>query len=159
MIITKEKNKCNIIACEKNFDFYIDKNIKLNGMIDRIQIDDDGIIHVGDYKTTKNKKFLQDDDFQLLTYAYHIITNEDTSAKKIRGSYILLRHNFENLTFEFTKSKILNIKDQYIKYANQILSEKNYDPNANRLCEYCSFLNVCEEGKKHSNIFNGETTW
>jgi putative RecB family exonuclease len=162
MIVTKNKKEnksSNIISCEKNFNFSIDKNIKLNGMIDRIQIDDDNVIHVGDYKTTKNKKYLKDDDFQLLTYAYYILSNEDTSAKKIRGSYILLRHDFENLTFEFNQSQILKIKDLYIKYGSQILSEKNYDPNANRLCEYCSFLNVCDEGKKFNHIFSGETNW
>ena len=56
----KENKYPNILSCEKNFDFSIDKNISLNGMIDRIQLDDDNVIHVGDYKTTKNKKYLKE---------------------------------------------------------------------------------------------------
>jgi small GTP-binding protein len=48
----------NVIACEKEFNLNIDNKVLLNGMIDRIQIDPDGVLHVGDYKTVKNKKYL-----------------------------------------------------------------------------------------------------
>jgi RecB family exonuclease len=48
----------NVLAVEKGFELPIgqDKNIILNGSIDRIQLDPDGVINVADYKTTKNKK-------------------------------------------------------------------------------------------------------
>jgi RecB family exonuclease len=149
----------NVIACEKGFEYNIENKIILNGSIDRIQLDDDNIIHIADYKTTKNKKYLKDDFFQLLTYAY-IILMEDPSIDKIRASYILLRHDFEYITTEFIKSELIKVKDLYIDYANKILSEKEFKSNPTNLCKFCDYINVCEEGKKtdFSSIF-GEVTW
>jgi len=149
----------NIIACEKNFNFIVDKNISLNGMIDRIQIDNDGVLHVGDYKTTKNKKYLQNDKFQLLTYAYYLVTQDNLDLDKIRASYILLRHNFEHITFDFKIDEILKIKDMYIEYANAILSETEFNPTVSKLCEYCGFCNICPDAQKYANVFNGEVSW
>jgi putative RecB family exonuclease len=156
-LVSKDKaNKlpANVIAVEKRFEFPVAKNIILNGAIDRIQLDADNVIHVADYKTTKNKKYLKDDWFQLLTYAY-VIHKEDPSITKVRASYILLRHDFEYITREFTLAEILKVKDQYIKYAEQIVNETEYKPNPTALCNYCDYLSLCPEGKTKS--FNSNT--
>jgi len=162
-IVSKEKQSglpLNVISAEKRFDFAIADNIVLNGAIDRIQVDADNVVHVADYKTTKNKKYLKNDWFQLLTYAYVIIT-EDPSIEKVRGSYILLRHDFEYVTKEFNKDEILSVKDQYIEYARSINTEKEYEPTPTALCNYCDFLEHCPAGK--SKAFNqqvyGEVNW
>jgi putative RecB family exonuclease len=162
-LIAKDKDKhfpSNVIAVEKRFEFPIDENIILNGAIDRIQLDDDGIIHVCDYKTAKNKKYLKNDWFQLMTYAY-VILNEDPSIKKVRGSYIMLRHGFEYITTEFTAKQIRQVKDQFLKYAEQMTSEKDFKPNPTVLCNFCDHLELCPEGKTKS--FNqpiyGEVTY
>jgi len=156
----KNNLSANVIACEKNFEFLVGGKVILNGMIDRIQIDDDNVIHVCDYKTVKNKKYLKNDFFQLLTYAY-VIISEDPSIEKVRASYILLRHDFEYITTEFTVPEILKIQDKYLEYANQILKEKEYAPNPTALCNFCDYLNMCPEGKAKSygqNIY-GEVTY
>lgn len=162
LVTTAKKNNltANVIAVEKKFDFNVTENLVLNGMIDRIQIDDDNVIHVADYKTTKNKKYLKNDWFQLLTYAYVIVT-EDPSITKVRASYILLRHDFEYITTEFDIAEIMTIKDKYIEYARQMNTEKDFKPNPTALCNYCDYLNLCPEGKSKSynqNIY-GEVTW
>lgn len=133
-------------SVEKNFFLPISGNIILNGMIDRIDMDDDGIYHVADYKTTKNKKYLKDDFFQLLTYAYVIFT-EHPEIKKVRGSYILLRHNFEYMTKEFSLDEILEVKMKYETYAKSIEDEKLWRPNPTRLCGFCSYIDICEDGQ------------
>lgn len=162
-IITEDKkNKlsANVIACEKNFQILIHDNVILNGMIDRIQIDHDDIIHVADYKTTKNKKYLKDDWFQLLTYAY-VLLLENPDLKKIRASYILLRHDFEYLTKEFYPDEILKIKEKYISYADKIKQEKDFEPNPTYMCRYCDYSDICVEGKKmlDPSKTHGEITW
>jgi len=156
--ISKEK-ATNVIAVEKRFELPIE-NIVLNGAIDRIQLDDDGVIHVADYKTVKNKKYLKDDFFQLLTYAY-VIISEDPSIKKVRASYILLRHDFEYITTEFAKKDILKVKDKYIEYAKQIVNEKEFKPNPTALCNYCDFQEHCPEGKSkaYNKSIYGEVAW
>jgi RecB family exonuclease len=150
----------NVIACEKSFFFEVDKNIILNGMIDRVQIDADNVPHVCDYKTVKNKKYLKNDFFQLLTYAYVMLV-EDPTITKVRASYILLRHNFEYITTEFSVPEILEIKDKYVEYAKKIMNEKEFSANPTALCGYCDFLEHCDEGRKKvdpSKIY-GAVSW
>ena len=162
IIVNNKKNNTlpNVIACEKNFNFELEENLILNGMIDRIQIDADNVLHVADYKTTKNKKYLKNDFFQLLTYAYALLL-EDPNLTKIRASYILLRHDFEYITTEFNQDDIIKIKDKYISYAKQIRDEKEFTPNPTILCRYCDHASICPEVKKMldpSQIY-GEVGW
>ncbi len=162
-LISQEKQEgrppLNVIAVEKRFELPIG-NVVLNGAIDRIQLDADNVVHVADYKTVKNKKYLKDDFFQLLTYAY-VIISEDPSIKKVRASYILLRHDFEYITTEFTKKDIMKVKDKYIEYAAQIRSETEFKPNPTALCNYCDFQEHCPEGKSkaYNQPIYGEVAW
>jgi RecB family exonuclease len=149
-LIYKDSSIINkILSVEKNFNLQISEHVSLNGMIDRIQRDDDGIIHVGDYKSTKDKKYLKD-FFQLLTYAY-VLCVEDPTIEIVRGSYILLRHNFEYLTETFTKEQILETKEKYLGYAKQIEEEQLWKANPTFLCKFCEFINLCPEG---NNLIN-----
>lgn len=159
----KKTNKLpNVLAVEKSFNLEVsidDTLVILNGCIDRIQIDPDGIMHVCDYKTTKNKKYLKNDFFQLATYSY-IILAEDPTLTKIRGSYILLRHNCEYITKEFSIEDILSIKDKYIEYAQKIAMERSWKANPTPLCQYCDFLEQCDIGRSlYGAQTNGEVSW
>ena len=58
--ILKEDGLPNVIGVEQDFYINLNNKVLLNGFIDRIQIDPDGLIHVADYKTTKDPKYLQD---------------------------------------------------------------------------------------------------
>jgi len=162
-LITKQKQTglpANVIAVEKKFEHPLTDQVCLNGFIDRVQLDPDGVLHVADYKTTKNKKYLKDDWFQLLTYSY-ILLMEDPSLEKVRASYILLRHDFEYLTKEFHKDEILSVKDKYLDYANKMMIESEFPATTSRLCSYCSFLDVCPQGKSASRepTTYGEVSW
>jgi len=147
-----------VIAVEKGFEVFISEDTKIIGSIDRIQVDSDGVLHVADYKTTKNKKYLADDYTQLLTYAY-VLMNEDPTIQKIRASYILLRHNFEFLTKEFERHTVMEVKDKYLDYAKQILNETEYKANPTNLCKFCEFLDKCQEGREKLNLVSGEIDW
>lgn len=162
-LVTKDKKSglpLNVISVEKRFDFAIADNLVLNGAIDRIQMDADNVIHVADYKTTKNKKYLKNDWFQLLTYAY-VLHHEDPTITKVRGSYVLLRHDFEYITTEFSLADILSVKDKFEAYAAQMRSETAFEPNPTNLCNYCDYLQQCPAGK--SKAFDkqvyGEVNW
>lgn len=162
-LITKDKQNnypANVIACEKRFELPVGKNIILNGAIDRIQLDADDIVHVCDYKTVKNKKYLKNDWFQLLTYAY-VIVSEDPSIKKVRASYILLRHDFEYISTEFDVKEIMTVKDKYVEYARKISTEKDFLPTPSALCNFCDFLEHCPAGKTKSfgQAVYGEVNW
>lgn len=141
----------NVLSAEKEFFLPISDQVILNGFIDKIQLDEDGILHVADYKTTeKGAKYLRKDAFQLITYAYTML-QEDPTIKKIRASYILLRHNFEYITFEFSADQILAVKDKYLAYAESIRNEKEYSATTSALCNFCDFLPLCSEGMAKVN--------
>ena len=152
--------KMTALAMEKRFELPIGENIILNGAIDKISLDEDNVLHVADFKTTKNKKYLVNDWVQLLTYCY-VLWSEDQSLTKIRASYILLRHNSELITKEFELDEILTMKDKYLSFGQQIRDEKDYAPTLTQLCNWCDFQEHCPPGKTMSrdNSMYGEVAW
>lgn len=150
--ITEQKNNGTmptILSVEKDFFIDIDGKILLNGFIDRIQMDPDGVLHVSDYKTTKKKEYLKKDYFQLLTYAY-VMCLEDPKLEKVRTSYILLRHNFETIIKEYSRNDIMKVEKKFLDYAESIHAEKLYRPTPTPLCDYCDYLDLCDAGKNRN---------
>lgn len=149
-----------VISVEKSFNIEIRPHLILNGMIDRVQIDNDGIYHVVDYKTTKSLSYIKDDKLQLLTYAY-VLLCENPQIDRVRTSYIMLRHNSDFITDEFSKEKILQIKEIYEDYADKISAEQKWDPNPTKLCRYCDFISSCPTGKNFvsKDFDSGKMEW
>jgi RecB family exonuclease len=145
--ILQEEGMPNIVAVEKPFYININNKVLLNGYIDRIQMDEDGVLHVADYKTTKDKKYLKD-FFQLITYSYALCL-EDDSIKRIRASFILLRHSFEYLTQEYTRDEVISIAEKFLQYANDIEQEKLWRANPQFLCKYCDYIDHCKPGQEY----------
>lgn len=137
-----------VIGVEKQFNINIDDTVILNGMIDKVQVDPDGVIHVADYKTSKESKYLAKDYFQLLTYAY-VMWKEDPTIEKVRASYVLLRNNFEHVTFTFDLQEIMSVHEKYKEYAEQINQEIDYPTNVTPLCSYCDFAFFDEDPDKY----------
>jgi RecB family exonuclease len=155
-----------IIAVEKEFFLLIDDKVLLNGFIDRLQRDIDGMYHVADYKTSKDKKWLKNDAFQLLTYAL-VATLLYPGIDKVRGSYIMLKHNSDVIEKEFSLKEINKVKDVFLKYAEDIGNEKLYRANPTPLCTYCDHVGICGDsfqGYKKKEVTTGpkkfgETDW
>ena len=156
-----KNNFPNVIVCEKDFKLSFQNNIELKGFIDRIEIIDDGEIKVSDYKTSKSDKYLINDPFQLLTYAYTIL-EENKELNIIHGSYIMIRDNFKEIKFTFKKDEILDVKNKFLNYAVDIREEKEFLPNPTVLCNWCSFSDFCSEGQKmlfKKQLIHGEVDW
>lgn len=134
-----------VTGVEDPFYILLGNRVLLNGFIDRIQLDPDGVWHVVDYKTTKDPKYLKD-VFQLLTYCYFLML-KDPSIERIRGSFILLKHKFRYLTHDFSRDEVFKVAEKFMKYAEQIEEEKLWRPNPQFLCKYCDYVESCPEGK------------
>lgn len=145
--LLEEEGLPNVIAVEKPFYINLNRKVLLNGFIDRIQMDSDGMIHVADYKTTKDPKYLQD-FFQLMTYCY-VLCLEDENIKRIRASFILLRHNFDYITQEFSRDEVIEVAEKFLKYAYDIEDEKLWRPNPQFLCKYCDYQDHCKQGREY----------
>ena len=135
----------DVIDAERDFYLIINEKVLLNGFIDRIQIDHDGVLHVADYKTTKDKKYLKD-FFQLETYAY-ILFLSDPDLQKIRASFICLRHDISYITKEYSRKDVEHIGQKYLDYADSIDQEKLWRPQPQFLCKYCDFVENCSAGE------------
>jgi RecB family exonuclease len=141
------ENVPNVISVEKKIWMPIDNEFILYGFIDRIQTDSDGIIHVVDYKTTKDERYLVDRT-QLLLYAYTLYS-EDQTLTKVRSSYILLKHKMKSLVKEHKINELVECKDYLVKLWLTIKEDKLYrgTPHQSK-CRMCDFSTYCEEGKK-----------
>jgi len=144
--ILEEEGLPNVTAVEKVFYINIDGKVVLNGFIDRVQLDPDGMMHVIDYKTTKNPKYLKD-FFQLHTYAYALML-ENPKLKRVRASFSLLRHGFDMMTEEYTRKDMAEIEDTFLKYTAEIDEERLWRANPQFLCKFCDFVDHCDAGKR-----------
>ena len=127
-------------SVEEPFVFNITDDIIIRGYIDRVDVLTDGRFHIVDYKTTKNKKYL--DEFQLLVYGL-LLHDKYPDIKEFKGSYLLLRHGSSYMSYDFTMKDVLKNRDRLIKYANDIRSEEEWVPVPTGLCNYCDYKGIC----------------
>ena len=150
-----------VIAVEKPFNIDIDGKVLLNGFIDLVKIDSDGVLHVADYKTSKSSKYLKKDFTQLKTYAY-VMCLEDPNLELVRCSYVMLRLNFEEVTKEYKRKEIMLMENEIESNSELIQSEKLFRASPGPLCNYCDYLHLCSEAKEKLKIIDpnfGEINW
>jgi RecB family exonuclease len=145
------------LSAEKEFNLNINDTILLSGFIDKVERDQDNVIHVSDYKTSKSKKFLASDFFQLKTYGL-ILALENPEIKTVRCSYIMIKHNFEYLTQEFSVDELMEVPKYYLENSLLIKKESAYKPSTSILCNWCDYLENCVDGSKFSaNLANKQS--
>lgn len=142
-----------VLSVEKEFYIDIDGKVLLNGFIDRVQEDPDGMIHVTDYKTSNSKKFLEKDFFQLQTYAY-VMCLEDEKLEEVRTSYIMLRHGFDKIEKTFSRKEVMKVESKFLEYAEKIQSEKLWRASPSKLCSWCDYVGFCKPGDEFVNSIN-----
>ena len=157
----KEEEKPIILSVEQKIWTPINDEIVLYGYIDRVQRDSDGIIHVVDYKTTKDPKYLKDRT-QLLLYGYSLFV-DDESIETIRTSYILLKHKMRYMTAEHTKEELIEAKDKLLERWRKVVDDKLFRATPLKFkCSFCDYINSCTEGQNvmfGSNKHFGKVAW
>lgn len=156
LLIRKNRKETGKLAqtkeVEKPFNIQIGDNIFLNGFIDLIRIDQDGVLHVCDYKSSATDKYLKKDPLQLKVYAYALFL-ENPELEVIRTSYIMLRISFKEITFEFTRKEAMECEKHFTKFVDQVKEETLFRATPSPLCSYCDFLDHCQDGKKKVEYF------
>ncbi len=157
----KKEKLPTFLHVEKPFNIDIDGNVLVNGFIDLIQTDLDGVLHVADYKTSKSKRYLKNDFMQLKTYAYAMCL-EDPNLEVVRCSYIMLRFNFESIVVEFKREDVMTMEKEFEEYAELINKEKLFRATTSPLCGYCDYMEKCPEGRQKVGLVDsnfGEVSW
>ena len=129
-----------ILSLEKDFTLPLNEKYNLRGIIDRLDMDFDGLYHIKDYKTNKSAKYMKDS--QLKAYGIYL-TNEYPDIDRFRGSYIMLRFNGMNISFDFNREDVEKEKKRLIEMGDRISEEERWITKPSRLCDWCDFKNPC----------------
>jgi ATP-dependent helicase/DNAse subunit B len=130
----------NVVGVEVPYTFEIDGSI-MRGYMDRVDIISPGVYHVVDYKTSKNKKYLT--DFQLVVYA-EAIRRLYPDCKEVHGSFVLLKHNCESMSWRFSDIDYKRALKKISKNNNLIKTDDRWVKKPSILCAWCDYESICQ---------------
>jgi RecB family exonuclease len=130
-----------VVATELPFNFMIG-DYMVRGIIDRIDRVSPGHYHVVDYKTSKSSKYLK--DFQLILYAI-AIQEIYPDAKKISGSYCMLKHKSSLKGWEFTDEDLTRVREKILHIGTSITTDEKWEKKESFLCNWCDYKTICLE--------------
>lgn len=138
--LVAEERDSEILALEDKFTVRLNDDYDLTGVVDRLDRDKDGILHIKDYKTNKSAKYMK--PFQLNAYGIYLL-DKFPDTKRFRASYIMLRLNGQPITFDFTREDVDKCRRKLIEAGDKITQEERWITKAGRLCDWCDFKEVC----------------
>lgn len=141
MFSLKQRGICSeIISIEDAFNIRLNNKYSIQGFVDRLDLDPDGIYHIKDYKTSKSIKYMK--PFQLQAYGIYLI-NKFPQVDRFRGSYIMLKFNGQHVSYDFNKEDVDKIKRSLIEMADQISEEERWITKPSKLCDFCDYKDPC----------------
>lgn len=129
-----------VIALEQGFEIFLDDKYALRGVVDRLDVDSDGIFHIRDYKTNKSHKYME--PFQLRAYGLYLL-DQHPEVDKFRGSYIMLRFGGMPISYDFNAADVDKERKSLIACADRIMEEERWIAKPGILCDWCDFKGVC----------------
>lgn len=145
--LVNTKGMPNVKGVETSFNFNLSEDIMVRGFLDRIDLMNDDMYHIVDYKTTKNEKYLE--PFQLLVYGLWL-QKEHPEVDNFKASYILLRHDSKLKSYDFNKYDVEKAKEKILDFASKIKtaeSQEQWIPIPTPLCNWCDFKDICPTQK------------
>lgn len=91
---------------------------------------------------TGQSKYL--DKFQLQVYGMHL-KNMFPDLQEYEGVYLVLPEGPKKLSYKITLADIEEAKEDIIKTANQIATDKTWEPRPTFLCKFCDYTEHCPD--------------
>jgi hypothetical protein len=123
---------------------------KMQGFIDRLGVDDDGVLWIHDYKTSSRKLSAEDvkNEDQLALYQIGLSQNPKYGPQaKFKLIWHFVAFEKDQVVSERNAKEIGWLKDKYISKIQTIEKAKSYPTKTSVLCKWCEFLSVCADGK------------
>lgn len=140
------------IAIELPFNFWLSKQLKVGGRIDRVDQLPDGRIEIIDYKTGPNvptEKKLKE-DFQLAFYALAASEVQDSIIYKAPEEIVLSLYYLEpnkKLSTKRSQEELLAAKDKILMLVDEI-SRSDFHCTGGMFCKNCEYKMVCSTYNK-----------
>jgi len=134
-------NPPTVIAREERFSFEIE-DITINGAIDRIDKDDNGV-HIVDYKTSKTPSTAKS-NLQLAVYSMFLEQSDSEQYGGIPASatlYFLREDEKPGRTHTFTHEELQSTSEKINDVATGI-REKEFEPTKGRHCDWCDYKHL-----------------
>jgi len=132
-----------------------DNELKVRGIIDRIQIGFDDKITIVDYKTSNKfgNELSSDYELQLAIYAYlYYKNNKGRIPDKLCVNYLRFGESFYlNGNLDLINYAIYNIKNVRNFIVNNNDKQECYFRKQSPLCSYCSFKEKCLKEEKNED--------
>jgi len=120
-------------------------NYKLQGYIDRLTEVKDGYYEIHDYKTNSRLPLPEyiENDRQLALYSIGV-RDKYPDAKDVRLIWHFLAFDKE-IDSTRTDEELDELKQNTIQLIDAIESEKEFQTNPSRLCDWCEFKSICRQ--------------
>ena len=121
-----------------------DEEIHCGGFIDRVNVDYDGNITLGDYKTSSKYGIGLPEAYKRQLGIYALLYNNVKKEMPSFVSVIFLRYG-EEYILEVTPSILQYARDaiDYVWQRSRSTDKKDYPKHESNLCRWCQFRNVC----------------
>jgi putative RecB family exonuclease len=127
-----------------------DEELHCVGYIDRIHKDFDGVITLGDYKTSSKYGIGLSSDYKTQLAIYALLYEKQEKIMPDFCSVIFLRYG-EEYFVEVTPSLLRYARDTIIDVYNKTRSvnKEDYPLKEQRLCAYCDYKDRCSGKEEH----------
>jgi DNA helicase-2/ATP-dependent DNA helicase PcrA len=138
MLLASPRGSANVIATEHKFSFKLGER-EIRGRIDRIDLLEEGVVRVIDYKTgaPKERKFA-DESLQLSIYAM-AVAQMNLSPREL----VLVNVQDNSLAISSRTPKQLDSAREKIEEAAEGIRRGEFDPKTGSHCRWCDYQNLC----------------
>lgn len=135
------------IGVEEYILFDLDDQHQLQGYIDRLSYEGDGLYTIHDYKTSNSLKTAEDadNDRQLALYAI-AIKKKYQDCKRVRLVWHMLAFD-KDVIIEKTEEDLLKTLDETKANVKKIEAATEFPDNKTALCGWCEFQPICPHFK------------
>jgi putative RecB family exonuclease len=138
LLLVSPRGSANVIATEHKFSFKLGQR-EIKGRIDRIDLLEEGVVRVIDYKTgaPKERKFA-DESLQLSIYAM-AVAQMNLSPREL----VLVNVQDNSLAVSSRTPKQLDAAREKIEEAAEGIRRGDFDPKPGSHCRWCDYQNLC----------------
>lgn len=123
---------------------------QMQGYLDRLGRDEEGVLWIHDYKTSSRKLSAEDakSEDQLALYQLGLEQNPKFGPKeKVKLIWHFVAFEKDQVVAERNPRELGWLKEKYVSKIQTIEKAKSYPTKPGVLCSWCEYLTLCSEGK------------